>query len=89
MNYAEIKENVNVIVVAWGNGAAFPHYINASSNIRVVGREISVLTLKMATIFYPSGTDQFKIHCIGHSLGSHICGHAGEASRASGLSYDR
>ena len=76
-------------MVAWGEGAIFPYYNNASSNIRVVGKEISLLTLEIAKIFFPADINWFRIHCIGHSLGSHICGHAGDASKVNKLYYDR
>jgi hypothetical protein len=71
------KIDANIVLVGYGEGAKFPFYFNASSNIRVVGKEISLLIKNIKTTFYPSATtttktnsiNQFKIHCIGHSLG--------------------
>ena len=37
------KENVNILVVAWGNGSTFPLYNNASSNIRLVGKQTGLV----------------------------------------------
>ena len=63
------KHNTNVIILGWGNGARFPYYVNASANIRVVGKELSLIANGFKSIFYPDDPQNFKIHCIGHSLG--------------------
>jgi hypothetical protein len=51
-----------VIVVDWGNGAKFPYYANAASNIRLVGREVGVLLQKLQELKQISFD---KVHCIG------------------------
>ena len=62
-------DNFNVIITGWGNGATFPYYNNASTNIRVVGKELSIVVDMIKTLFYRSDPENFRIHCIGHSLG--------------------
>ena len=62
-------QNANVLIVAWGEGCIYPLYNNASANIRVVGKELSILVKSIRNIFYPNNPNQFKVHCIGHSLG--------------------
>ena len=55
--------------MGWGDGASFPFYNNASSNIRVVGKELSLIANGIKNIFYPNDPENLNIHCIGHSLG--------------------
>jgi len=64
----------NVIIVNWGGGS-MPMYSQATSNTRVVGLEIGHMVNTMIKEF---GVDPADVHCIGHSLGSHTCGYAGE-----------
>ena len=65
-------DNFNVIIVGWGNGATFPYYNNASTNIRLVGRELGLMINAIADTFYQTDPQMFRIHCIGHSLGSNF-----------------
>lgn len=67
------KEDLNVIIVDWGHGAGIP-YAQATANTRVVGALIAQL-IKELTLVGPSLAD---FHIIGHSLGAHIAGYAGE-----------
>ncbi|KAJ8305692.1 hypothetical protein KUTeg_016237, partial [Tegillarca granosa] len=67
------KEDSNVIVVDWGHGAGIP-YGQATANTRVVGAEIAVLIQSMIS----QGASASNMHLIGHSLGAHIAGYAGE-----------
>ena len=66
------KDNVNIIVAAWGNGSTFPLYNNASSNTRLVGKQTGLLINAIKSVFYPSTSSKFIIHCIGHSLGNYF-----------------
>ncbi len=79
-------ENLNVIIVAWGPGAEFPYYNNAATNIRIVGKEISLLVNLIKEIYYGIDPHTFRIHCVGHSLGAHTCGNAGSNSE---IRFDR
>lgn len=68
------KEPLAVITVDWGSGSGFP-YSQAAANTRVVGAEIArLLNFLQAHV----GVTLDKVHIIGHSLGAHIAGYAGE-----------
>ncbi|RNA22544.1 pancreatic triacylglycerol lipase [Brachionus plicatilis] len=71
--------DVNVIVVEWGEGARPPNYFSAAANTKKVGE-------KMADFINEAGLDGSKIHCIGHSLGAHICGFASKIKRIARIS---
>ncbi|CAF0903028.1 unnamed protein product [Brachionus calyciflorus] len=76
----EIKDNflkledTNVILINWNKGNFFP-YGQAATNTRVVGAEIAVLVNHLIENY---GLNSTRVHIIGHSLGSHIAGYAGE-----------
>ena len=55
--------------MAWGDGAVFPLYNNATSNTRVVGREIGLIVSRIREVFFPMYPNELNVHCIGHSLG--------------------
>ncbi|VDI06903.1 Hypothetical predicted protein [Mytilus galloprovincialis] len=65
---------MNVIIVDWGHGAV-PPYTEAAANTRVVGAQAAKLISVMVKEDQ-SGIDKF--HLIGHSLGAHVAGYAGE-----------
>ena len=64
----------NVILCDWGEGAS-TWYFQASANSRVVGAEIANLVKFMAKV---TGLRMQDVHVVGHSLGAHIAGYAGE-----------
>merc|ERR1712002_619017 len=64
----------NVIRVDWGGGS-LPMYYSASANTRVVGLEIAHLVNFFIDNY---GVDPANVHLLGHSLGSHASGYAGE-----------
>ena len=65
---------MNVIIVDWGHGAV-PPYTEAAANTRVVGAQVAKL-ISVIVSADQSGIDKF--HLIGHSLGAHVAGYAGE-----------
>lgn len=71
--------DVNVIVVEWSAGAKPPNYFSAASNTRIVGE-------KIANLIDTNRLDTSKVHCIGHSLGAHICGFASKIKRIGRIS---
>ncbi|KAK0175918.1 hypothetical protein PV328_000107 [Microctonus aethiopoides] len=64
----------NVIIVDWAGGS-LPLYTQATANTRLVGLEIAHL-IKHLHMNY--GLDMSDVHLIGHSLGAHTAGYAGE-----------
>ena len=46
-------------------------YANATANTRMVGKQIGLLVNSLRSVFYSSDPQDLKVHCIGHSLGSH------------------
>ena len=59
-----------MLLVFWGDGGVFPLYNNASSNIRLVGKEIGLIVGNIREIFFPNFPKELNVHCIGHSLGA-------------------
>ena len=57
---------------------AIAGYLSAASNTMVVGHLLGLLTQDIMTAFESS---QVKTMCIGHSLGSHICGFTGKTTQ--------
>ena len=72
-------EDANVIAVDWGGGS-LPLYSQAAANTRLVGLEVARL---VNHLIEDHGAVAANVHIIGHSLGSHIAGYAGE--RVAGL----
>ncbi|XP_046636860.1 pancreatic lipase-related protein 2-like isoform X1 [Daphnia pulicaria] len=64
----------NVIIVHWGGGSK-ASYDQAIANTRLVGFEIAFLVKTMVDQLNVKLSD---IHLIGHSLGAHTAGYAGE-----------
>ncbi|XP_005100208.2 pancreatic triacylglycerol lipase [Aplysia californica] len=64
----------NVIIVDWHHGNA-PPYTQATGNTRLVGAQIADLIKTLKGDHEQSAAD---FHVIGHSLGAHIAGYAGE-----------
>lgn len=68
------KKNCNVIIVDWGT-ASSPPYTQAVANIRLAG----TVTAHLIENISPAKRNGILegVHCIGHSLGAHLCGYAG------------
>ena len=69
------REDINVIAVNWEKGADSVDYRQSAANARVVGALIGEF---MKTLHWTSFVTYDKMHLIGHSLGAHVAGHAGE-----------
>ncbi|KAH9383068.1 hypothetical protein HPB48_023790 [Haemaphysalis longicornis] len=67
----------NVILVDWSSGSKY-EYVQATANTRIVGLEIARLIGLLQQAF---GVTTDKFHILGHSLGSHIAGYAGQKLR--------
>ncbi|XP_066248118.1 pancreatic triacylglycerol lipase-like isoform X1 [Euwallacea similis] len=66
-------EDLNVIVVDWAGGS-LPLYTQATANTRLVGLEIAYLINYLVNNY---DLDSKNVHIIGHSLGAHTAGYAG------------
>ncbi|CAL1538424.1 unnamed protein product [Lymnaea stagnalis] len=64
----------NVVIVDWSKGNS-PPYTQATANTRVVGAQIALLVKELVKTKNVTAAD---FHLIGHSLGAHISGYAGE-----------
>ncbi|WAR22863.1 LIPR2-like protein, partial [Mya arenaria] len=69
------REDANVFVVDWEKGADNVNYAKSAANTRVVG---ALLAQFITVLHDTSGARYGDVHLIGHSLGSHISGYAGE-----------
>ena len=65
----------NIIVVDWSQLGNRLWYPQSASNVRTVGAHTSLIVGALKSL-HPS-----YIYCIGHSLGAHVCGHAGLKAR--------
>ena len=55
-----------MILIDWEAGAVAPNYLKAVDNAKNVGRQVGQF-IQSANI------DPMNVHCIGHSLGAHVC----------------
>ena len=75
-----VAGDFNVFVVDWGGGS-LALYTQATANTRLVGLEIANYIQFLKREF---GVKEADVHCIGHSLGAHVCGYTGEKIRGLG-----
>lgn len=68
----------NVFCIDWSEAAKSPDYLSVLPNVSIVGRMISNFIDRLIKIFKASPN---YIHCIGHSLGAHVCGFAGKGQK--------
>ena len=68
------QADVNVIAVVWTKGA-YDGYSQVVDNTRVVG---ALLADMVKFLHNTTNLDYGSVHLIGHSLGAHVCGYAGE-----------
>jgi alpha-beta hydrolase superfamily lysophospholipase len=69
-------EGCNVIAVDWQKGAQNPLYGEARANTKLVGEYLAEL---LGFLAQSTGAKLQEIHCMGHSLGAHVCGYNGKA----------
>ncbi|XP_063242760.1 pancreatic lipase-related protein 2-like [Bacillus rossius redtenbacheri] len=60
----------NVFTVEWASLTRFPCYLSALSNTKLVAQ----CSAQLYSFLTAHGALATKIHCVGHSLGAHICG---------------
>lgn len=77
-----LKHNVyNIILVDWQEAAGEINYMQAAANIRVIGLQTALLLKRLQK---SCGLKLSDVHIIGHSLGAHAAGYAGEAVKGIG-----
>jgi len=64
-----------VIIVGWKLGADNLFYPQPASNIRTLGGEIALVVNNTIS---NGGSSRALMYCVGHSLGAHTCGQAGQ-----------
>ncbi len=72
------QNGYNVILVDWRKGSQLINYLVSAASTRVVGYMIAYFIKQLHDIKNVT-TDSF--HLIGHSLGAHVCGSAGEGTQ--------
>jgi Lipase len=70
------EEDCNMILVDWSGPGSGPLYNVAKANAEPTGRYI----WEMYSYLHSHGLRWQDMHCIGHSLGAHVCGFSGKAS---------
>ena len=73
-------DNFNVIAVDYSKGNGFPYGL-AAANARVVGVDVAKLIQELVD---KTGANLGDFHIIGHSLGCHVAGYAGERLKGLG-----
>lgn len=71
-----MKPKVNVLINYWKSPTGGIPYGEDAKYTRQLGADLVAVLVRL-------GLENSAIHCIGHSLGSHICGFAGKAFKAS------
>ena len=66
--------NCNVICVDWSKPAADDNIFKVIPRIKTIGQMITNFIERLIYVTNASAND---IHCIGHSLGAHVCGYTG------------
>jgi pancreatic lipase-related protein 1 len=67
------REDINVVIVDWQGGADIVNYNQAASNTRTTGAYTALVVNNLVS----NGGASSRMWCVGHSLGSHVCGHTG------------
>jgi len=67
-------ESVNVFAVNWSVGASGLDYFAAAANAKTCGTAIGNFISR-------TGITATNVHCIGHSLGAHVCGFSGKVTK--------
>ena len=71
-SFLSMQEDINVVVLDWPSHRTY--YASSAAETRPVGKLASLIMKKVVD---EGGASYDKIWCVGHSLGSHVCGNAG------------
>ena len=73
-----VQGDYNVVIVGWEGSSQQLWYPQSASDTRSVGTEIGLVA---ANLVARAGSHQSRLYCVGHSLGGHVCGHAGQKTK--------
>ena len=82
------REDCNVILVEWFDGAALP-YSQAAGNTRLVGVQIAELIKFLISSNSGSSNWADRFYIVGFSLGGQVAGYAGRHLRVGGMILGR
>jgi len=71
------RADLNVVVVDWSVGAGLAFYPQSAANTRTMGAYTALVYDNLVR----NGGSSTRMYCTGHSLGAHLCGHAGMKTR--------
>ncbi|KAE8752643.1 hypothetical protein FOCC_FOCC000765 [Frankliniella occidentalis] len=69
------NDDFNVIAVDWGNLCKMPFYIESRNHVGGVGARVA---LAVDELVANGGLNLIDVHCMGHSLGAHVCANTGK-----------
>ena len=69
----DLQADMNVAIVDWGGGAELLNYPQSAANTRSMGAFTALVFANLVS----NGGSSSRMWCTGHSLGAHMCGHAG------------
>lgn len=70
-----VKDNFNIIVVDWSEGASMYKYSQSRNSVKYVGSKVAEMVDFLKT---NAQLNLDTLHLVGHSLGAHICGLTGK-----------
>ena len=74
-DYLLNHSDYNVFAIDWSKGSNSINYFQSAADTRVVGAMVAYFINRLINV---TTTSPKRMHCIGHSLGAHTCGFAGQ-----------
>lgn len=73
------REDANIFAIDWSEGSSGYNYYDVANNAKKCASDI-------VQFIHLSNINPKSIHCIGHSLGAHICGFVGKKTKLARIS---
>ena len=83
------REDCNVVLVDWSEGAKGPNYLQAAGNTRLVGAQTAELIRFMISSSPGSVGSIDRFYIVGFSLGAQAAGYAGSYLKDKGMKLGR